>query len=191
MDDARRWMHRLFDLSPMMIVICVVGSLIAAFALSVYGFFRVLYVVWTLLSDHDLSDHREERLSIQFIELIDVFLIAVILLIVALGLFQLFSGERANLPVWLRVRNLDQLKHKIIGVLCVILGVNFVSNTAEWDGGIDILYLGAAIALVLTALVFLLRSVDRAIGAEFDRTLRDQRTGPQPPASDSSEPGPS
>lgn len=167
MESTKYWLQWLFGLSPMMIVIAVVGSLLAAFTLSIYGFFRVINVIWDVVANHELSEHQEEALSIELIELIDVFLISVILLIVALGLYQLFIDHTQRFPPALRVRSLDELKHKIVGVLCVILGVNFVSNAAEWSGGKDILYLGAAVALVLVALVFLLRSVDSAIAEEI------------------------
>jgi uncharacterized membrane protein YqhA len=166
METTKYWLQRLFDLSPMMIVIAVVGSLLAAFSLSIYGFFRVVNVIWDVVTNHELSEHQEEALSIELIELIDVFLISVILLIVALGLYQLFIDSSNNWPPALRVRTLDELKHKIIGVLCVILGVNFVSNVSEWSGGHDILYLGVAIALVLAALVLLLKAVDGTIVEE-------------------------
>lgn len=170
----RSLMSRLFDLSPSMILLAVVGSLMAACTLIVYGFLRVLAVIWDLITEHDLTDAREERLSIAFIELIDVFLIGVILLIVALGLYQLFVDEKSTLPTWLRIHTLDELKHRVIGVICVVLGVNFLSNVAEWTGGIDILYLGAAIAVVLAALVLLLRAVDDSIQEEI-RELREEK----------------
>lgn len=191
MEVAKYWMQRLFDLSPMMIILAVVGSLISAFTLSIYGFIRVISVVWEVVTDHDLSEPQENHLSIVFIELIDVFLIAVILLIVALGLYQLFIDQETKLPSWLRVRNLDELKHKIIGVLCVILGVNFVSNVSEWDGGNDILYLGAAIALVLIALVVLLKTVDQSIVEEVKlQREEDGELAHELPETDRSTPSP-
>jgi uncharacterized membrane protein YqhA len=180
----RSLMSRLFDLSPSMILLAVVGSLMAACTLIVYGFLRVLAVIWDLITEHDLTDAREERLSIAFIELIDVFLIGVILLIVALGLYQLFVDEKSTLPTWLRIHTLDELKHRVIGVICVVLGVNFLSNVAEWTGGIDILYLGAAIAVVLAALVLLLRAVDDSIQEEI-RELREEKKQAQVSASGS------
>jgi uncharacterized membrane protein YqhA len=170
----RFWMSRLFDLSPSMIILAVMGSLLAAFTLIIYGFLRVLWVIWELIKARDLSDHQESRLSIQFIELIDLFLIGVILLIVALGLFQLFIDEKSTLPSWLKIRNLDELKHRVIGVICVVLGVNFLSNAAEWNGGHDILYFGLAIGVVLAALVMLLKVVDGSIQEEV-RLLREER----------------
>lgn len=181
MKTVKYWMQRLFDLSPMMIIIAVVGSLLSAFTLSIYGFARVLAVIWEVITERELTQGQEEKLSIEFIELIDVFLIAVILLIVALGLFQLFIDRETKLPHWLRVRNLDELKHKIVGVLCVILGVNFVSSVSEWTGGRDIVYLGAAIAMVLIALVFLLKEVDDSIREEVMlQREEDSATGPTP-----------
>lgn len=174
MTSVRYWMSRLFDLSPSMIILAVIGSLLAAFTLIIYGFLRVLAVIWDLISARDLTDAREEQLSIEFIELIDVFLIGVILLIVALGLYQLFIDEKSTLPSWLRIRNLDQLKHRVIGVICVVLGVNFLSNVAEWTGGRDILYLGAAIGIVLVALVLLLKTVDDSIQEEI-QLLREEK----------------
>jgi len=173
-ESFRNWMSLLFHLSPSMILLAVGGSLLAAFTLIIYGFLRVLWVIWALIRDHDLSSHYETQLSIQFIELIDVFLIGVILLIVALGLFQLFIDENRALPSWLKVRNLDELKHRVIGVICVVLGVNFLSNVAEWSGGTDILYLGVAIAIVLIALVMLLKVVDGSIQEEV-RLLRKEK----------------
>jgi uncharacterized membrane protein YqhA len=183
MNTARYWMSRLFDLSPSMILLAVIGSLLAAFTLIIYGFLRVLAVIWDLISNRDLTDAREGQLSIEFIELIDVFLIGVILLIVALGLYQLFIDEKSTLPSWLKIRNLDELKHRVIGVICVVLGVNFLSSVSEWKGGKDILYLGAAIGIVLAALVLLLKTVDDSIQEEV-KLLREEQTmakSPPPP----------
>lgn len=174
MKYVRFWTSRLFDLSPMMIILAVIGSLLAAFTLIIFGFLRVLVVIWELITERDISDSEGERLSIELIELIDIFLIGVILLIVALGLYQLFIDEKSTLPSWLRIRNLDELKHRVIGVVCVVLGVNFLSNVSEWTGGDDILYLGAAIGIVLAALVLLLRAVDDSIQEEV-KMLREER----------------
>lgn len=174
MNAVRYWMGRMFDLSPSMIILAVIGSLLAAFTLIIYGFLRVLAVIWDLIAERDLTSHREEQLSIELIGLIDVFLIGVILLIVALGLYQLFIDENTTLPSWLKIRTLDELKHRVIGVICVVLGVNFLSNVAEWTGGQDILYLGAAIGIVLVALVLLLKTVDDSIQEEV-RLLREEQ----------------
>ncbi len=172
----RYWTLRLFDLSPMMIILAVIGSLLAAFTLIIFGFLRVLVVIWELVSERDISANQEGQLSIRVIELIDIFLIGVILLIVALGLVSVVYRRKIDaLPSWLKIHNLDELKHRVIGVVCVVLGVNFLSQVSEWTGGNDILYLGAAIGIVLVALVLLLKVVDDSIQEEV-RMLREEHT---------------
>ncbi len=64
MNSVRFWMSRLFDLSPSMIILAVIGSLLAAFTLIIYGFLRVLYVIWVLVSERDLSESQEGQLSL-------------------------------------------------------------------------------------------------------------------------------
>lgn len=158
---------KLFGLTPFIIFLAVAGSLLAALTLVVYGFIVIIDLTWELIRDAEVSRHRATILSIEFIEMIDIFLIGVILLIVGLGLYQLFIDERVDVPDWLVVHNLDQLKHKLVGVVSVVLGVTFLTSAAEWDGGTDILYYGAAIALVLVALVALLLVVDIAVQHEI------------------------
>jgi len=67
----------------------------------------------------------------------------------------------------------------VIGVICVVLGVNFLSRVSEWTGGKDILYLGAAIGIVLAALVLLLKAVDGSIQEEI-RLLREEQAKEKP-----------
>jgi uncharacterized membrane protein YqhA len=162
-------LRRLFSFTPFMIFIAVAGSLLSALTLVIYGFLVVIHLIYNLISDGVLDHERASHLSIQFIEIIDIFLIGVILLIVGLGLYQLFidDDEEIDLPAWLIVRNLDQLKHKLIGVICVLLGVTFLTHAENWAGEQDILYYGAGIALVLLALVALLFAVDRSIKFEL------------------------
>ena len=71
---------------------------------------------------------------------------------------QLFIDDRLQLPHWMEIHDLDDLKTKVIGVIIVLLGVIFLGHAIEWDGQRDILPLGIAVSLVmlaLTALYFL------------------------------------
>ena len=89
---------------------------------------------------------------LSFVEMIDLFLLGAVLYIVALGLYQLFIDDALELPRWLEVHDLDDLKAKVIGVIIVLLGVIFLGYVIEWDGQRDILALGIAVSLVMAAL---------------------------------------
>jgi uncharacterized membrane protein YqhA len=92
---------------------------------------------------------------LSFVEMIDLFLLGAVLYIVALGLYQLFIDDTLELPRWLEVHDLDDLKAKVIGVIIVLLGVIFLGNVINWDGQRDILALGISVSLVMAALTFM------------------------------------
>ena len=81
--------------------------------------------------------------------------------VVSLGLYQLYFREDLQLPNWLRIDDLDDLKSKLVGVSITVLAVFFLGKAITWDAGIDILYLGGAAALVIAALTYFLSKIDR------------------------------
>ena len=77
------------------------------------------------------------------------------LYIIGVGLYELFIGP-LDLPDWLEINDLDDLKVKLIGVLVTVLGVLFLGRVVRWDGTQSILPLGIAIALMIGAMTFFL-----------------------------------
>jgi uncharacterized membrane protein YqhA len=104
-----------------------------------------------------LTSHHIDRVGVEIIKITDIVLLGTVLFIVSLGVYQLFIDDRVQLPRWLVVEELNDLKRLLIGVTVVLLGVTFLGNVVEWDGEGDILQLGAAVALVIAALALILR----------------------------------
>ena len=145
--------RRILASSRFVIAFAVLGSFLAAVALIIYGFFTVLEIVWDMLQEHDVSTKEAKVRAVDFIELIDLFLLGTVLYIVALGLYELFVDQDLPMPGWLHITTLDDLKEKLIGVIIVLLGVTFLGDVVgETSHGVDILYLGLAIAAVIVAL---------------------------------------
>ena len=99
---------------------------------------------------------KAKGLILAFIELTDLFLLATVLYVMAIGLFELFVDDRLDLPHWLEIHDLNDLKEKLIGVLVVVMGVVFLGQVVTWDGERDLLRYGAGNALVITALTWFL-----------------------------------
>jgi uncharacterized membrane protein YqhA len=74
--------------------------------------------------------------------------------IIALGLYELFVDDRVELPQWLIIRNIDDLKNKLAGVVVVVMAVLFPGQVVSWDGQRDLLGYGVAIAFVIAALTY-------------------------------------
>ncbi|MEM0964341.1 MAG: YqhA family protein, partial [Bacteroidota bacterium] len=87
---------------------------------------------------------------------VDLFLLGFTVLIASVGIYELFVGEVAEIPAWLRVGDLDALKGVLIKTAIVVMGVSFMGRTVTWDGEADLLSYGLAVAAVIVALSFFL-----------------------------------
>jgi len=150
-----RWVLRLLASSRYFVLIAVVGAFLAGVTLLVYATLAVVKTIWDAISDGDLSIDGAKHLEVDFVELIDVFLLGTVLIIVGLGLYELFIESDLPVPAWLRVDDLDQLKGKLVGAIVVLLGVSFLASVVDWNGSTSILDLGIAIALVVAAFALL------------------------------------
>ena len=71
------------------------------------------------------------------------------------GLYELFIDAEIEVPLWLRVRDLDDLKSKLIGVVVAILAVVFVGVFVDSNRSEDVISYGVgAGALVLGLAIF-------------------------------------
>lgn len=108
------------------------------------------------LAAQELNHLGEEEslhtLVLAAVEQADILLIATALLIVGFGLYGLFVNAIANLPHWLRISSVDELKSKLLGVVVVALAVRFFAVAYERSDSSDLLVLGEAIGVVVLAL---------------------------------------
>jgi uncharacterized membrane protein YqhA len=89
-------------------------------------------------------------LSTELIELIDLFILGTVLLIVSIGLYELFVDPHIVLPGWLSVTNLEQLKFNVMVVVVVMLAILFLGAAAsDLPEGTGILEYGVSISAVL------------------------------------------
>ncbi len=143
---------KILENSRFVVFIAVAGSLIASLTLLVFG----IYEIGAILVKIPQGAADLKTVVLKFIEIIDGFLLATVFLIIAVGLYELFIDSTLDLPEWLDIKTLDDLKAKLIGVVIIVLAVIFLGNTARWSGGTEILYLGGGIAAVIAALTYFL-----------------------------------
>lgn len=149
-------MNNLLSLSRFMIMLAVIGSLIAAVTVLVYGFAEAVQLVITTIEAGEVSRKGAKALSLEFIEIVDLFLLGTVFLIISVGLYELFIDDNVRLPSWLEIKTLDDLKNKLVGVVIVVLAVLFLGQVVSWDGSRDLLGFGVACALMIAALTYFL-----------------------------------
>ncbi len=146
-------MKNFLESSRYVIILGIVGTFLASLALFIFGLAGILVAVWEGLSAASPFGYDNlKELSIVLIQAIDIFLLATVIYIIALGLYELFIDESLDLPNWLEVRTLDDLKGRLLGVIVVILPVTFLGKLVEWRQGQDIFWLGLAVGAVLLSI---------------------------------------
>ena len=147
------------SLSRVVIIVPVVVLLLSAMASFAYGTDVFVRSVTRVVDNPQLTSHNLGFLLL----LTDLFLVGATLMIAAFGFYDLFigtigaSGPGVWLPGWLRMHDLDDLKARVISMIVLVAAVSFVDYVVESRGGLDTLYLGVGVAVVIAALTAFLR----------------------------------
>jgi len=150
--------------SRFVILSAVVGSLLAGFAIFYMATVDVVYLVLHAAHYADLADDARKALHdstvTHIVEVVDGYLLATVMLIFSLGLYELFisdigqaHGSKASSKM-LVINSLDDLKSRLAKVILMILIVTLFENALNMKltAPIDLLYLGGSIALIALAL---------------------------------------
>jgi uncharacterized membrane protein YqhA len=149
-------LRRAVTLSRYVVFVAVVAALAASVALILYEAAVVADVIFNAVKQGGFQLQSGRALSVGLIEAIDVFLIAIVALVIGLGLHRLFVDEAVPLPRWLKIDDLEDLKGYLVSIVIAVLAVLFLRQAVERAGDLDLLSLAAALALMTAALVFFL-----------------------------------
>jgi uncharacterized membrane protein YqhA len=130
----------------------VAGSVATAVALIGYGLIETFALITHLVR----GAIERELVVFSAIQIVETFLLATVVQVVSIGIYQLFINENVPLPQWLRIHDLDALKAKLISVVIAVLGVFYLGKALAWTSGEEILALGVSIAAVIVALAVFL-----------------------------------
>jgi uncharacterized membrane protein YqhA len=139
------------------IIILIIGTvlLISAIAFVAFGVYAESQQIVNIFSN-DIEIRRKALLSL--LEVVDVFLIALVLIILAIGLAQLFMGEHiakhSEKYEWLHFHNFTELKLLLWKMILTTMLVSFFVTLYEHRENLDwtILIFPASILLVSISL---------------------------------------
>jgi uncharacterized membrane protein YqhA len=166
----RRWIETVFESllwnSRFVVVVAVLASMAAALGVFYVVTVDVYYAIVHLIDYADPAMTEAARQEIRnntlthVVEAVDGYLLATVLIIFALGLYELFVSDldqarssRAASKV-LVIDTLDDLKNRLAKVILMILVVKLFENAVrmKMTTALELVYLGGAIALVGVAL---------------------------------------
>lgn len=164
MGSVKRFIENAFESflfnSRLVVILAVLGSLTGSVLMFVRGAVLIAQTAKHFLK-HITGHDAGEELSIALISSVDSFLFATVLLIFAMGIYELFiskidpaSRTAESRPNWLAIHSLDDLKGAVGKVILMILIVRLFESAVKmkYDHPLHLLYLGLAVLFVAVAL---------------------------------------
>lgn len=149
-----------------LVILAVIFGLIGALVLFVIASLDIFnvakYVINTLIT-HAHPENFHEDIVAGIIGAVDLYLIAVVMLIFSFGIYELFispidhnTDAKEDTKI-LSITSLDQLKDKIAKVIVMVLVVNFFQRVlhTEYNGALEMLYFALAVTALAVGLFFL------------------------------------
>lgn len=143
---------RFVSMTRFSIGLAIFGVFVSSFGLLAYCLVVLAKAIAHAFFETSYDVAGAQHLAVELIELADFFLLGMVLYVLAVGMFQLFINPDIPIPAWMRVDSLDALKAQIVNVVVVLLAVTFLAWATEWEGERNLIYLGAAIGIVIVAL---------------------------------------
>lgn len=174
--------------SRFVIIAAVIGSLLAGFAIFYMATVDVVILLQHALhyADSSLTDEARKALHdgtvSHIVEVVDGYLLATVMLIFSLGLYELFisdidqaHGDRASSKI-LVINSLDDLKSRLAKVILMIMIVTLFEEAINMHitTPLDLVYLGASISLIALAL-YLSHAAEK--GSHQDESVHESEHG--------------
>jgi uncharacterized membrane protein YqhA len=141
-------MKFILEKSKYLALVAVIALLLATVAAFAWGTLKTVDTVFLVID----STGRDKAITVEFIEIVDSFLIATALLIFAVSLYELFI-DKLDLPEWMLAHNLYELKTKLSSMIVLVMGVKFLEKLLDVKDAASLLQIGTATALMAAVLI--------------------------------------
>jgi uncharacterized membrane protein YqhA len=141
-------MNKLLSMTRYAVVVPALASILGALLLMAQGSIEMVVVVIQAIS----NELTLKESIVDVLTAVDAILLGTVLLVIGYGLYELFIDADLDVPNWLRVDDLDDLKSKLIGVVVAIIAVVFVGVFVDTDRAADVISYGVGAGALVTGL---------------------------------------
>lgn len=141
-------MRKLIGLTRFAVIVPAIASMFGALLLMAQGSVAMAVVIFnSVINASSLKNSIVEVLTA-----VDAILLGTVLLVIGYGLYELFIDTDIDVPTWLQVNDLDDLKSKLIGVVVAIIAVVFVGVFVDSSRADDVLAYGVGAGAITAGL---------------------------------------
>lgn len=117
---------------------------LTAFCLGAYKTVKTVILIAT-------GEAKDDGALIVLFDCLDTFLVATAMLVITVSLYELFIGA-LQVPDWMLVHNLSELKAKFTFVIIPVMAVKFLQKLLSGESALETFYFGIAVSTVALAL---------------------------------------
>jgi len=169
MERLEKIIERILWESRFMVILAVISSVFSALILILMGTYDIIQMIndfFLSISDKESYELFQKKVIVRIISAVDFYLIATVLLIFGVGLYELFiskidyAEKDTRSSRILIVHSLNQLKDKLAKVIVMVLIVTYFKYalSKKYEEIMGLLYLSAGIIMIALAIFFLGKS---------------------------------
>ncbi|SFP01176.1 YqhA family protein [Hydrogenimonas thermophila] len=162
--ESTLWNGRLFVI--LAVIFSMFGSIIL-FIVASTDIWGMVVKTFEIYIQHQHPEHFHEELVGVIIGAVDLYLMAIVMLIFSFGVYELFISEidpakKTEGSKILEIHSLDQLKDKLAKVIVMVLIVSFFKKAlyTHYSSPLEMLYFAGAILALALGLYFLHKGGD-------------------------------
>lgn len=148
--DYPHRMNRILASARYAVVIPSFASILSALLLMIQGSVEMIRAI----VDVGINGTNLKLTIVAILTAVDGILLGTVLLVIGYGLYELFIDQDLDVPASLLVRDLDDLKSKLTGVVVAIISVIFVGVFVDTTRASDVIACGVGAGAILTGLAF-------------------------------------
>lgn len=141
-------MNRILARARFAVFIPAIASILGALLLMFQGSVAMIRTIIDVITEGT----KLKLTIVEILTAVDAILLGTVLLVIGYGLYELFIDEDLEVPPWLQVQDLDDLKSKLIGVVVAIISVIFVGVFVDTDRAADVISYGVGAGALVTGL---------------------------------------
>lgn len=141
--------------SKWLFTLAVIGTMIISAMLFIYGFLISLAELYHSLIEFNFEISTAKNYMETAIQVVDIFLVGTVFYLISLGLYELFIAK-APLPGWSQIKNLDDLKEKLLGLTVIAISVVFLGTALNLNPNTSIIEIGVSVGIMISAISFYL-----------------------------------
>jgi uncharacterized membrane protein YqhA len=141
-------MRKILGLTRFAVVVPAIASMVGALLLMAQGSIAIVSVVVEAVFNNSYL----KVTIVDVLTAVDAILLGTVLLVIGYGLYELFVDDLIEVPSWLQVKDLDDLKSKLIGVVVAIISVVFVGVFVDANRADEVLAYGLGAGALVAGL---------------------------------------